>query len=386
MKKVRLKFLIFLLLLPSITIFITGCWNQRDLNKLAIVSAIGIDKDEDQGVKVTVQIVKPTVAKVGGAAKGGSEDKKAVWILSSKGRTVFDALRNMVKKSGRKLYYPHNYVIILGGQMAKEGVLSIMDWFNRDHEVRPLTWILVTKGNAEDIMRVQSELEKIPADHISRMLKEYGAVSQTVTINLMEFYNQLLSEGTQPVAGRIELKKANGEDELKLEGSGVFRKDRLSGWLDPLETRGYLWIRDKVKSGIVTVPCQENKEKLVSLEIIKASSKIKPLMKKGELHFSIQINVESNLGEQTCNTMEVKAETISYLEDELNAAIKNEIETVINKSQEDFKEDIFGFGMAVMRQYPKEWNELKDNWDETFSRLEIEVVVNSIIRRVGMVE
>ncbi|MHB1407833.1 MAG: Ger(x)C family spore germination protein, partial [Desulfitobacteriaceae bacterium] len=77
MKKVRLKFLIFLLLLPSITIFITGCWNQRDLNKLAIVSAIGIDKDEDQGVKVTVQIVKPTVAKVGGAAKGGSEDKKA---------------------------------------------------------------------------------------------------------------------------------------------------------------------------------------------------------------------------------------------------------------------------------------------------------------------
>ena len=45
-------------LLCILTILLSGCWSKRELNELAIVVALGIDKiDEDY--EITVQIVDP---------------------------------------------------------------------------------------------------------------------------------------------------------------------------------------------------------------------------------------------------------------------------------------------------------------------------------------
>ena len=380
----KTKLLALLLLLLSVALFTTGCWNRKELDKLGIVSAIGIDKEEDGKVKLTVQIIKPMPAKKGG---GGGEKEKPVIILSSTGETVFDAVRNFVEKSGRKLFHPHNSVIVLGEKMAREGVLPVIDWFNRDHEVRPLAWVMVTKGEASDIILTKSELERIPGHQIEMMLQGYGGVSKTVPVHLLEFYEKLTSESDHPVLGRIQVKEEiDKTSTFELKGAGVFRKDKLIGWLDPLETRGYLWIRDKVKSGIITVTCPENENKLVSLEIIKAGSKIKPELKEGKIRYRIEVKVKSNIGENMCNEKLAKPEIIALLEEEQRAAVEQEIKTLVKQAQEKFKVDILGLGVATMRQYPEEWKELKDRWEEKFPQVEVEVEVTSKISLIGMVE
>ncbi|MHB9096100.1 MAG: Ger(x)C family spore germination protein, partial [Eubacteriales bacterium] len=40
-------------------IFISGCWNKRELNQLAVVMGTGIDSTPDGQVSLTVQIVRP---------------------------------------------------------------------------------------------------------------------------------------------------------------------------------------------------------------------------------------------------------------------------------------------------------------------------------------
>lgn len=43
----------------SIVVFVTGCWNRRELNELAIAVGMGIDKSGDQ-YEVSVQVVEPS--------------------------------------------------------------------------------------------------------------------------------------------------------------------------------------------------------------------------------------------------------------------------------------------------------------------------------------
>ncbi|KJR44526.1 Spore germination protein GerKC [Desulfosporosinus sp. I2] len=378
---------VFLLLILSVILLTTGCWNRKELDRLAIVAAVGIDKGEDQKITLTVQVIKPEALKRP-SSEGGSGKEKGVWIIKSSGNTIFDAVRNFVEKSGRKLFLPHTMVIVIGEKMAKDGVIPVIDWFLRDHEMRLQTWVLVAQGEASEVIKGDSGLEKIPASHLERMIEDYGALSKSVSSNLMEVTNMITCQSSHPVIGRISKNKSgqDDEEELILKGAGVFRKDRLIGWLNPFETRGYLWIKGKVKSGVITIPCPEHPDQLISLEIIKSKTKVKPRLEMGMLKYTIEVDVNSNLGEQMCTEDLANPEMIAVLEDEQRQAVEKEIVALIRKAQEEYKLDILGLGEATMREFPKEWNKVKEQWAEEFPQAEVEVKVNSRLSLTGMLK
>ncbi len=374
---------VFLLLILSIILLTTGCWNRKELNQLAIVAAVGVDKGDDQKIQLTIQIIKPGTLK-----EGGSGTEKPVWIIKSSGNTVFEAVRNFVAKSGRKLFWPHTMVIVIGDKIAKEGILPVIDWFLRDPEMRLRTFVLVTQGEASEIINGDSGLEKIPASHLERMIKDSDILSESVATNLMDVTNMILSQPSHSVIGSVDKTKSGQgeEEELSLRGAGVFRKDKLLGWLNPLETRGYLWIKGKVKSGVIIVPSPEHPDQLISLEIIKSKSKIIPRLENGTLKYTIEVDVTSNLGEQMGTEDLINPEMFTVLEDEQRQAVEKEIVTLIQKAQEDYKLDILGLGEATLRELPQEWNKVKDQWEEKFPQAEIEVKVNSKLLHSGMLD
>ncbi len=374
-----------LLLLLFVTLFATGCWNRRELDRIAIVSAVAIDIGEDKKVKLTVQIIKAGAIKAAG--EGGSAQEKPVLLLTSSGDTVFEAVRNFVDKSGRKLFWSHTMLIVLGEKMAREGILPVLDWFIRDHEMFLLTWVVVAKGEGGEVLKGDPGLEKIQASHLDRMIKDYGALSKSVAVNLLDVSNMVACEATHPVIGMLS-KKESGEENKKgvysLRGAGVFRKDKLIGWLNPAETRGYLWIRGRAKSGIITITSPEQKDKLISLEVIKAESKIKPQLEDGKIKYTLEVSVESNLGEQMSQEELANPEMFSVLEEEQRKAVEKEISATISKAQEEFKVNILGLGAATMRKLPTEWKKLKEHWEEEFPQAEVQVKVDSKLRHTGM--
>lgn len=380
------RVVVFLLLSLAVILLTTGCWNRKELDRLAIVAAVGIDKGEDQKIKLTVQVLKPGALQ-SPSSEGGSGSEKGVWIIQSSGNTVFDAVRNFIEKSGRKLFWSHTMVMVIGENMAKDGILPVMDWFLRDHEMRLQTWVLVSPGEASAVIKSDLGLEKIPASHLEGVIKDSGVLSKSVTVNLMEVTNMLTSQSSHPVIGRISQNKSgqDDEEELTLKGAGVFRIDRLLGWLNPLETRGYLWLKGKVKSGVITVPCSEQPEQLISLEIIKSKAKIKPRLERGMLKYTIEVDVNSNLGEQMC-IEDLNPEMMAVLEDEQRQAVEKEIIALIRKAQEKYKLDILGLGEAASREFPEQWNKVKEQWEEEFPQVEVEVKVNSKLSNTGMIK
>lgn len=148
------------LLLPILLLtLLTGCWNSRELNSLAIAVALGIDKVGDHYM-VSAQVVVPSNI---ASSKGG--DDVAVTMYKSEGKTVFEALRRMTTVAPRKIYLPHLRVLVLGEELAKEGIAKPLEFLSRDHEPRTDFFIVVAKHlTAENVLKVMTPLEKIPAN------------------------------------------------------------------------------------------------------------------------------------------------------------------------------------------------------------------------------
>lgn len=361
---------------------LTGCWNSRELNTLAIVMGTGIDiSEEPDKVQLTLQIAKPSEMK---SSKGeGGGEGKAYFNFTIEEDTVFNAIRGATHEVSRKLFYPHNQIIIISEEIAKGDVQKYFDFFIRDHETRTTSWVLISKGRAEEVLNVKPKQEKIPALEISRLVLAQGATSESSITALREFAVKTMSKTTAPVAPIIEVKGEGGNKSINISGTAVFKGWKLAGELDKKESRGLLWVIGKVKSGIVTVNYPDETSR-VSLEIIKASSKITPVINGDNIKFRINIKEEGNLGEEDGYENLTLPARIAALEKKKEMAIKNEVMAAFNRSKE-LNADIFGFGEIIHQRKPKEWENLENRWDEVFPEIQLEVNVEAKLRLTGRI-
>ena len=63
--------------------------------------------------------------------------------------------------------------------------------------------------------------------------------------------------------------------------------------------------------------------------------------------------------------------------------IKSLCEKALNKAQKELKTDIFGFGETIHRKYPKMWKKMKDNWDDIFPNLPVNITVEVDTKQLG---
>lgn len=364
-------------------IMLPGCWNRRELNTLAIVQAVGIDRTEDGQISLSLQLLKPSAVNSPTSAKGG--ESQGVWVVTSKGETVFDAFRNATMQTGRKPYYPHNTIIVLSEAVAKNGIGDVLDLANRDHELRKLVYVFISKRKAEDIIKSEHEQEKITGKAIENLAKLTFAASKVPEISLLDLDKNLASKTNDSIIPGIALVQGDAETKaknVKLEGTAIFKRDKLIGWFDAKETRGILWILGNVKSGIIVVPTPSDETKKSSIEISKASSRIVPERIDGNLVLTVNVQAVGNLGEQMSTADLVKPESFKELEEKMASVIEKEISSALEKAQR-WEVDIFKFGTEVHRQFPKEWPELEKNWREEFQKLQVNIVVDAKLRWAG---
>ena len=76
----------------------------------------------------------------------------------------------------------------------------------------------------------------------------------------------LESENTTISTSKEEFKESGNEEKQRyvtaIKGSAVFKEDKLIGWIDGIETRSYMLIKNKAKNGIITADYNNGKESL----------------------------------------------------------------------------------------------------------------------------
>lgn len=381
---------IFILLILSI--FLTGCWNRRELNELAITLALGIDKSEDEYL-VSAQVVVPSEVSMSGG-KGGSP----VTLIQARGETVYEAIRKMTKVLSRKMYPGHLRMLVISESLAKEGIGDPLDLISRDWELRSDFYVAIARDStAEEILNIQTPLETIPANKMFNTLKvSEENWAATVGVTLDELIIDLRSDGKEAVltgilvTGKQELGSSKQNVEtitpaaiIKLDDLAVFRDDKLVGWLTEDESRGYNGIVNQVKNTVGTVSCPEGGK--ANIEVLSFKTKVKGNVKNGSPEVDAQVKIEANVGALECQIDLTKPESIKTLEKAYEKAVEETINHSITSVQEKYETDIFGFGNAIHRSNPKEWKKMKKQWDQHFTELPVNVKVDVKILKTGTV-
>ncbi|MGE4274372.1 MAG: Ger(x)C family spore germination protein [Desulfitobacterium sp.] len=370
MKKHFFFFLCFLLL--------TGCWDRRELNTLAVVQAIGIDLTEEGQISLSTQILKP------GEMKSGGE--KSVWVTTSKGETIFDAVRNASLQADRRLFFSHNKVIIISEEVAKMGFIPLVDFLIRDAEARGFAYVFVAQGKAIDILKGEHEQEANPGKAIENLADISVLASILPKRNLKDLFIVLSSKKTtSPILPGIKTEESDGksQDMIVLGNTAVFKRDKLVGWFDRFESRGVLWVLNEVESGSIVVKSPLGNDKNVTLEILNTSTKLTPEITDNTLSITIKVQGEGNLVEQMSSGNLATPESFAELEKRATDVIEEEIIAAVTKSQK-WGGDIFEFGEEFHRKYPQEWPELEEDWDELFPKIEVKLEVSFQLIKAGL--
>jgi spore germination protein KC len=142
-----------------------------------------------------------------------------------------------------------------------------------------------------------------------------------------------------------------------------------------------LWVLGKVKRGAVVVNAPGGE---VGLEITRSRTKAKPVFNKGKVNIKISIREEGNLDCQMSPEELTQPEMLKSLARRKATVIRGEISAALAKARQ-CNADIFGFGEMVHRSHPKEWRKMKDQWDQIFPRLQVEMDIRCVIHSVGLI-
>jgi len=364
------------LLLCFILLFTTGCWNNRTLNDMNFATAVGFDKDEAGKIEVTVQL-----AKVSALGQDKTSGEEAVWVYSNSGETVFEALRGMLTTVSRKIFVGHINLVVFDEQLAKDGIIDILDIFARDYEVNRKAKVLIAKGmKAKEVLEAKSDFEDISALHIVDVLQNNSAYAKIKNIELFDLLSFHSLSGFSPTVGVIQptIKKSEKLQvkDLKIQGTAIFKKNGLTGWLEPSATRGLLFVLGEVKSGIINVTNPQDKDEKIAFEIIKAKVEKKTQLKKGRPSFVIKISAEGRIGEQHGEMDFISQKGREKLETKVEKVIKTDIKKAVTLAQKKYQSDILGFGQLIYKQQPEYWQEINEDWAQIFSQSAVKIKVD----------
>ena len=363
------------LLLLLIIFSLTGCYDHKELNEIAILTATEINKKNNEYI-VKAQVVNPQ-------SKDTVNVQAPFIIYEGKGKTIQEAYRQIKLQSSRFLYPNHLQIIVIDEELAKEDVSQIVDFYLRVPHVRTEFSVIIGKEN--DILSITTPIDDISATSIVETLEtnnKYLGSTNLITFN--EFANMNIDKHLEVILPSIEAVNKNKESDTtkntekteiesmyKLSNLAVFKDEKLIGYLTEDESITYNVLKNKTKTTLLTYECEKNK--YMTVEITKIKSDISTKNKE----INIKIKMSGNINETMCNISLKKEKNIKKLEKDLEDYLTKEIEKNINNIRKKYNSDIFGFLDLIYKTDYTTYKEIKDTWyQSTYQNIDINISTN----------
>lgn len=358
---------------------LTGCWDRKEVNEIAIVISKGIDLTDDNRIKVSVQVAIPS--KVGGQTGGGSGgDGKSFFVVSGVGRTISEADLRIQQQLPRQMYLSHLRLILIGDRVARERLVQVLDHYGRNPPERLRTAFLIAKDtDAYSFLKSSAPLENISGESIRKLERQLIGVNTT----LMDFLIEAASEGSDQYASAISLVPEKNLDDSSSEqqpdkkisaiaNQAVFRDLRMVGYLDIPKSVALLWMNQRLRYVTLTtgVPGSNG---AISVVLTQARRRVQSYVTNHRVKVKYSLSGSAMLVD---NTTGLDADDPTTLK-KFQAAINEYVEKISNECLDTlfhkFDSDPTGVGTLVYRQHSYQWESLKSNWRENIRNINYSV-------------
>ena len=380
-----------LLVCFSLIFLLSGCYNYRELNDIAIVSAIGIEKKDDL-YNMTFQIMN---TKKGGNDGNSAESQPKFITYNESGKTIQGISRKIISESPRRLYLNHVQVLIISEELAKDGIIDILDWFARDSESQKDFYVLISK-DPNKVLSTLTSIETLNskkiADNIKTNSKFLGTTEETTFEDVLATYINDKQELTLPsikLSGNIKssdqssnIETSNPEAKIYLSNTAVFKDDKMLGYLTNDESLAINFIKNKIKNTIIEYKCDD--KNYITSEIFNVKTKLE--IEKDKIPtVKIKVKGNANINEINCDLDLENSKIIKKINNDLEKEIKNLITSSIYSVNNKYNTDIYGFEDLFYKKDTKNYEKIKENWDDNFKNLNIDVNVDINLSEKGTI-
>jgi spore germination protein KC len=367
-------------------ILLSGCWDRTEVNDLALIIGLGIDQTKDGKIMITAELAVPKAVGGGGQTMGGGGGGGGgeTIVSSGTGATVADAISNLQEKLSRRVFWGHTKAIVFGEKAAKAGIRQHLDFLSRNPQIRLRSIVLVSKGTAKSVLELLPPIEQSSAE-VMRELSESELLLRVTIRDALQMLSSDAGAAALPMVKILQPEKGKKDLETVafIQRTAIFKKDKMIGDIDDKLTRGVLWLRNEIKQANITITLKGEKGNITAT-MIRAHTEFIPKYEKGKWKMIVKATSEDDIILNGTKLNLINPKYTKMIEKELENEINKRIRDALKKAQKEMKADIFGFAEIFHRKYPREWNKVKNRWEEIFPTVEVVVQTKSYVRRPGV--
>ncbi len=368
----RIRFAALILSILMVPALSAGCWDNNEIDQLFIVTGIALDTvpDDTEQVNITMQV--SSIKQEGSSSSSGRQGsgQNSVLLLHAVNRTILGGLAQINQNSSHRLLLSHNQIRLYSVDVAQQGIIERMDVLLRDQDARLEVPLAVVDGRAEDMLTVEMPSDPTSGIFLGDMFQDLAHTSVKYRVRLIDFVSKLLEETTSPVLPLLKLVSVEDKQEIKMTGMAVFKGDKMVGRLSNEEALGYIWSLGDVKKNDFQVNEGTN---AALLHITQLDSRREVILRQdGVVQVTLYVEAVLAVSELYGFSKFKPRELMPHLVDLAQKEIENKIINSFAAARK-LNADIFGFGTSVYKKYPKEWKDIKGNWDALFSGIDLRV-------------
>ena len=351
-----------------------------ELSELMIMQGIGIDTTSN-GFKVTVEILNNEQS---GSPGGNGNSENKTKIYTAEGKTVGEALRKLITKSGNEPMFAHNRVIVIGEEAANRNLSDILDFFERNYDSRASQLLCVAKNTTgEKVIRAKLLTDTIKSKILENMLEESAKQSLVPKVRIIDAINYIKDEASGLCIPAVKVQR-NGENEnFDLDGCAIFGTDStFSMYIDSQAAEGIAILNDKIEEGVISADLPNGQK--ASFYINKGKSKYKITQENGVLHYNLTVKISCDLeGVQGAEYFNTDTGVIEAFQTAVGEALCKKAENTLIVLQGRHGADVVRYGKRLRLKENDLYNNLKNDWDKIFPQIKLTITADVTIRRIG---
>lgn len=337
-------------------LFLTGCWDLKDIQDISYVSSIGIDYVDQEYVVYVQMLDLSTVAKAEG---GKSQQEVAIWIGTGRGETMPAAFTDLYRSSHLRIYFGQMDSLVVHENILKSGkVFAVHDMINRYYEMRYTPWVFGTKENLEELFNVQPLFNLSQAMTLLHQPNEiYRQYSLIHPITVRELITDMFEPARTVMLPSLSLdehswiKGDQHHGTYTIDGIFLFSKQEYLGWLSAEEIPGIPWVIPETSRNLLQVNSGDVFQASMFLESPKIE--IKHRHENGKPVFDYKVKLKGYANENPAQLSERELEQRAA--EEVEKQIREVYEQGMNMNA-----DLLGLYDFLYRRHLQEFKKLQE--------------------------
>ena len=197
MNRTLLKINVSILIMLFLIITLTGCYNSKELDDLAYIIGIAVDKGTEKKFMITLQIAVPVKI----ASEGSEPGKDSSTLITIEADSLGSALSYASTRTSKEMKLSHNKILVFSEEIAKTELTNCVNAFISSQEIRPRTSVVVCPDEARKFLEnAFPVLETNPARYYDLLLASAEYTGYTAKTELIDFYLNNKSKYINPIA------------------------------------------------------------------------------------------------------------------------------------------------------------------------------------------